>query len=141
MPVQPRKAMCSNACADPGKPAGVSSPPTLKFSSTVTTGASSLRTMTTCKPLGRVARVTLLGSAAYSCAVSRNSKGSRVLTFNWPSPQFPGRQDLYSDRHLDAPSLVWHAWPSATIEVLTLRAGHQRLLSGCVWLRQAEHHG
>jgi hypothetical protein len=37
----------------PGKPGGVSSPPTLKFSSTVTTGASALRTMTTCKPLDR----------------------------------------------------------------------------------------
>src|SRR5271154_1945079 len=85
MPVQPRKAMCSRAWADPGKPAGVSSPPTLKFSSTVTTGASALRTMITCKPLERVARVTLLGSAAWTRganAVSRKSTGNRALNFN-----------------------------------------------------------
>src|SRR5277367_3486528 len=89
MPVQPRKAMCSRAWADPGKPAGVSSPPTLKFSSTVTTGASALRTMTTCKPLERVARVTLLGSAAWTRganALSRKSKDNRALSFNSISP-------------------------------------------------------
>src|ERR1700679_2367684 len=89
MPVQPRNAMCSSAWADPGKPGGVSSPPTLKFSSTVTTGASALRTMTTCKPLVSVARVTLLGSAALrrgAQTVSRNSKGSRALNFTFISP-------------------------------------------------------
>src|ERR1700723_409842 len=84
MPVQPRNAMCSSAWADPGKPGGVSSPPTLKFSSTVTTGASALRTMTTCKPLESVARVTFAGSAACKRdvqAVSRNSKDSRAFNF------------------------------------------------------------
>src|ERR1700730_9275450 len=89
MPVQPRKAICSSAWADPGKPGGVSSPPTLKFSSTVTTGASALRTMTTCSPLERVARVTLLGSAAWTRganALSRKSKDSRALSFNSISP-------------------------------------------------------
>src|ERR1700760_3785285 len=78
MPVQPRKAMCSSAWAEPGNPGGVSSPPTLKLSSTVTTGASALRTITTCSPLGRVARVTLSGSAACrkGPAANRNNKGS-----------------------------------------------------------------
>src|ERR1700678_2196949 len=55
MPVQPRNAMCSCAWAMPGKPAGVSSPPTRKFVSTVTTGARALRRMTTRMPFGRVA--------------------------------------------------------------------------------------
>src|ERR1700678_4493315 len=87
MPVQPRKAMCSSAWAEPGKPGGVSSPPTLKFNSTVTTGARALRTMTTCKPLERVARVMLLGSAACSGnTVSRSDKGSRAFNFKSISP-------------------------------------------------------
>src|ERR1700722_7836739 len=83
MPVQPRKAMCSSAWAEPGKPGGVSSPPTLKFNSTVTTGASALCTITTCKPLERVARVMLLGSAAWS----RSDKGSRAFNFKSISPR------------------------------------------------------
>src|SRR5271156_6088936 len=89
MPVQPRKAMCSKAWADPGKPGGVSSPPTLKFSSTATTGARALRTMTTCKPLESLARVTLAGSAAWTRganAVSKKSNDNRALSFNSISP-------------------------------------------------------
>src|SRR5271156_1263318 len=87
MPVQPRKAMCSSAWAEPGKPGGVSSPPTLKFNSTVTTGARVLCTMTTCRPLESVARVTLLGSAACSGdTVSRSDKGSRAFNFKSISP-------------------------------------------------------
>src|SRR5580704_1779370 len=82
--------MCSSAWAEPGKPGGVSSPPTLKFSSTVTTGASALRTMTTCKPLDSVARVTLLGSAAckrVALAENRTSKDNRALNFTSISPR------------------------------------------------------
>src|ERR1700677_3697067 len=108
MPVQPRNAMCSSAWADPGKPGGVSSPPTLKFSSTVTTGARALRTMTTCKPLDRVARVTELGSAACrrdAQAVSRNSKGSKTLNFTFISPMGDSRRWL----SLDALLPVLHA--------------------------------
>src|ERR1700683_669147 len=108
MPVQPRNAMCSSALADPGKPGGVSSPPTLKFSSTVTPGAKALRTMTTCKPLESVARVTLLGSAALrrdAQTVSRNSKGSRALNFTFISPMGDSRGLL----SLDALLPVLHA--------------------------------
>src|ERR1700677_1899092 len=88
MPVQPRKAMCSSAWAEPGKPGGVSSPPTLKFNSTVTTGASVLCTITTCKPLERVARVMLLGSAACrGNTVSKSDKGSSAFNFKSISPR------------------------------------------------------
>src|SRR5579859_1419768 len=115
MPVQPRKAMCSRAWADPGKPAGVSSPPTLKFSSTVTTGASALRTTITCKPLERVARVTLLGSAAWTRganAVSRKSTDNRALSFNSISPgefsQVVSSLSWLGYARLPGRSLQWH---------------------------------
>src|SRR5271168_3444495 len=54
MPVQPRKAICSCACARPGNPGGVSLPPTRKFISTVTTGASVLRKIMTRIPFDSV---------------------------------------------------------------------------------------
>src|SRR5580658_1248002 len=69
MPVQPRKAMCSCACAMPGNPGGVSLPPTRKFISTVTTGASVLRKMMTRIPFASVSsRRSAAALAVAGCA-------------------------------------------------------------------------
>src|SRR5580692_1641759 len=69
MPAQPRKAMCSCACAMPGNPGGVSFPPTRKFISTVTTGASVLRKMMTRIPFASVSsRRSAAAIAVAGCA-------------------------------------------------------------------------
>jgi len=84
--------MCSWACAMPGKPSGVSLPPVLKLAITVTTGASVFRMMTTCMPLGSVARVgaSALGVSGRPAARQGSAASEKVaIGFDPGQPRSP----------------------------------------------------